>query len=124
MRPIEALDEKRVAQLIADLNADAFTKRETASAELVRLEERVEDALRRALQHDASPEAKRRIGALLEVIDCHTLSPETLGAVRAVEALERIGTPEARKLLETLATGAPAARLTRDAKASLKRLEK
>jgi hypothetical protein len=48
--------------------------------------------------------------------------PERLQALRAVEVLERIGTPEARKVLETLATGAPAARLTREAKASLGRL--
>jgi hypothetical protein len=36
--------------------------------------------------------------------------------------LERIGTPEARQLLKRLATGAPGARLTREAKASLERL--
>jgi hypothetical protein len=35
---------------------------------------------------------------------------------------EFIGTPAARKLLQTLASGAPAARLTREAQASLDRL--
>jgi hypothetical protein len=60
---------------------------------------------------------------LLETLDRHALPTETLQAVRAVEALEHIGTPEARKLLETLATGAPEARQTRDAKAALRRLE-
>jgi len=38
--------------------------------------------------------------------------------------LERIGTSEAKKLLETLATGAEGARLTEEAKASLERLKK
>jgi hypothetical protein len=36
--------------------------------------------------------------------------------------LEAIGTPEARKVLQTLAKGAAEARLTREAKAALARL--
>jgi hypothetical protein len=36
--------------------------------------------------------------------------------------LERIGTPEARLVLETLGKGDPDARLTREAKAALQRL--
>jgi WD40 repeat protein len=39
-----------------------------------------------------------------------------------VEVLERIGTPEGRQLLQQLAHGAPGARLTQEAKASLQRL--
>jgi hypothetical protein len=46
----------------------------------------------------------------------------TLGNLRAVEALEHIGTPVAKQLLEDLAKGDPDAQLTRDAKATLKRL--
>jgi len=42
--------------------------------------------------------------------------------MRGVEVLERIGTPEAKKLLETLSSGETAARLTREAKAALRRL--
>jgi hypothetical protein len=38
-----------------------------------------------------------------------------------VEALERIGSRDARQLMEALAAGAPEARLTREAKASLAR---
>jgi hypothetical protein len=38
--------------------------------------------------------------------------------------LEDIGTPAARNLLQTLASGAPAARLTREAQASLERLKR
>jgi hypothetical protein len=42
--------------------------------------------------------------------------------LRAIEILERIGTPEARKGLEDLAKGIPEARQTQEAKAALIRL--
>lgn len=48
----------------------------------------------------------------------------TLRDLRAVEVLERIGTPKARQLLEKLAQGAPEARQTREAKAAVERLER
>ena len=40
----------------------------------------------------------------------------------AIEVLERIATPEARQLLQTLAEGAPGALPTRQAQAALDRL--
>ena len=49
---------------------------------------------------------------------------EFLRELRALEALERIGTPEARGHLRVLSRGAPAARLTEEAKASLERLSR
>ncbi len=49
-------------------------------------------------------------------------TPEQRRAVRAVQALEHAGTPDARRLLATLAGGIPEARLTREAKAALARL--
>jgi hypothetical protein len=43
--------------------------------------------------------------------------------LRAVEVLEQLGTAEAHNLLEKLATGAPEAQQTREAKAALERLK-
>jgi hypothetical protein len=50
------------------------------------------------------------------------LSTEQLRLVRAVEVLERMGTPEARGLLRALAEGAPGTLPTREAQAALDRL--
>jgi dipeptidyl aminopeptidase/acylaminoacyl peptidase len=122
LRPV-TVDEKRVARLIANLDADVFAKREAASRELAELGDRAKAALFQTLKNRPSPEVNRRIEELLEQLDRHTLSPEEVRSMRAVEALEHIGTPEARKLLEALANGAPEARLTREAKASLQRLK-
>jgi hypothetical protein len=43
--------------------------------------------------------------------------------VRALEALELAGTEDARQLLAVLARGAPEARLTQEATATLQRLD-
>ena len=44
------------------------------------------------------------------------------GKMRALEVLERVGTPEARAILARISKGAEEAELTRDAKAALERL--
>jgi hypothetical protein len=69
-----------------------------------------------------SLERRRRLDALLQRLVVP--SGDRLGELRAVEVLERIGTREAEHLLKKLAKGAPEARLTREAKASLQRLAK
>jgi len=52
------------------------------------------------------------------------LSPKQLLTLRGLEVLEHIATPEAKQVLQKLAAGAPDARLTREAKAALQRLER
>ena len=60
---------------------------------------------------------------MLEAVDNADLPDTQLGQLRAVDLLEEIGSSQARKLLETLAKGAPKARLTEQARAGLRRLD-
>ena len=64
----------------------------------------------------------RRVEACLDKLP--TRSGERLRVWRVIQVLEGIGTPEAQGVLKTLAEGAPASRLTQEAKASLERLAK
>jgi WD40 repeat protein len=122
LHPDKVLDEKHLTRLLAELDGNTFKTRETASRELARLGERAEAALRRALDNRPSLEARRRIEDLLNKLERGELPPETLRTLRAIEVLEHLGTPEARACLETLAKGAPQARLTAEAKRALDRL--
>jgi len=71
-------------------------------------------------------EIRRRVEDLLKEIDRNKRepSPQQLQPLRAVEVLEHIGTSEAKAILERLAQGTPALRLTEDAKGSLERFTK
>jgi WD40 repeat protein len=120
LRP--AADPEQILQLIADLSSPRFAVRQKAFMELQYLEEAAEGPLRRMLAEQPSLELRRRVEALLQEIDEKPPDLTLLRALRAVEVLERIGGPDATKLLATLASGAAEARLTREAKATLKRL--
>jgi RNA polymerase sigma factor (sigma-70 family) len=119
-RPVRP-DEAQITGLIADLDSNQFAARQKAAQALNRLGTLAEPGLRRALAAQPSAEVRRRVEELLATLDPAS-SAEQLQAIRAVEALETMGTPEARELLTALAGGASEARLTREAKASLKRL--
>jgi RNA polymerase sigma factor (sigma-70 family) len=121
LRPAPKTDEKRLAALVANLDSEQFAEREKAERELHDLSEQAGPALRKALDGQPSAEMQRRLEALLERID-PAWSPEVLRQGRALEVLERIGTPEVQRLLRKLAGGAPSVRLTQDAAAALARL--
>jgi Tol biopolymer transport system component len=113
---------KRLARLVADLDDDDYAVREKATAELARMGPAAAPALRKALDGRPSAEIRHRIEDLLDKVRGPTDEPETLRAIRAVEALEQLGTPAARRVLEGVARGAEGARLTAEAKAALARL--
>ncbi len=112
--------DAKVTRLLADLDSDSFQAREDATRELERLGPQAEPAVRRSLQNRPSPELRRRAEELLAKLEGPLTDPEALRQLRAVAALEHLG---AADVLRELSAGAPEARLTREAKASLARLE-
>jgi WD40 repeat protein len=120
LRAIHRPTVAEVKNLLAELQSPVFKTREAAEKKLRSFADLDESPLREALKADPPAQARKRIEAILA-----SLSPavapqgETLRGVRAVWVLERIGTAEARKLLESLAAGD--SRLAREAKAALER---
>jgi RNA polymerase sigma factor (sigma-70 family) len=121
LSPAEAIDTRMIERWLTELDADAFETREVATRELLRLDSQAAPLLRKALASKPSPEQKRRIERILAGVD--VASGDVLRDLRALRVLEMCRSPEARRLLEELARGAPEARLTRQAVAIRKRLE-
>jgi WD40 domain-containing protein len=124
LRPIARPDPDKVKQLIRDLDAKVFATRQKATGELARLGEVVETALRQALKDDPTQEAKNRLEVLLADLRPWVRETPALRHYRALMVLERIGSPEALHLLDSLAQGSEDARLTREARAARDRLRK
>ena len=124
LKPVQAPDAKRIAQLVKDLDNADFEAREKASAELDRIGEPAAGALRKALEGSPSAEMRLRINHLLDKFGGKAASPDVVRRERALEVLEHVGGPDARALLEELAKGAPEGSLTQEAKAALQRLGK
>lgn len=122
LAPARPIDAERLAGWIVGLDSDVFEQRRAAMQALESAGPLAGPALRTALAANPPLEVRRRVEALLEALDPKTLPPATLRTIRAVQALEVIGTPAARQLLAEQAAGAPGARLTEEAAAACARL--
>jgi hypothetical protein len=122
LRPVKPPDPVYVSKLLADLDHSRFAARQKAALELEKLGPVVEPDLRKALERQPSLEVRRRLEQLLEKATDAVPEPQTLQALRAVEVLEQVGSPEAVQVLQAVAQGAPGALQTQSAQASLDRL--
>ena len=105
------------------MDNEEYPVRQAAMTELATLGELAAPLLHERLAGKPSLEVRKRVEELLS----HTKvlhSGEVLRGVRVAAILERIATPEARRLLDQLARGASESRLTREAKSSLQRMAK
>jgi hypothetical protein len=121
LRPVPAVDAEQVRRLLKQLDDDDFETRERATADLEKLAGVAEAELRKALEGAPTAEVRERLKKILDA-EGRGPPPERLRQGRALEVLEAAGTPQAKKLLEELAKGAPQAWLTGEAKAALDRL--
>jgi WD40 repeat protein len=119
LEPVPVVPRKRLGDLIGLLDSEAFDDREQGSAALAELGDSARAALLDCLNNKPSVEVRRRVEDILTKLDAWVPPPATLRALRAVEALEHIDTPEAREILKRLANGASQARLTEAAQAAL-----
>jgi hypothetical protein len=120
LRPVPKVHPARIRQWVVDLDDERFKTRETAMRELARLADVAEPVLREAARTKGSLEFHLRVDLLRKRLG---VDPDLVRADRAILILEWIGTREARRLLETLTTGAPEAHLTQEARQALRRLE-
>jgi WD40 repeat protein len=116
--------ELPINKWLEELGSSQFKVREAASAELRKNGRAAEPALRAALKEKLPLEVQRRIELLLGELEARPLSTEELRQVRAITALEWIGTSEARQVLKTLAGGWSESVQTREAAAALRRLSR
>jgi RNA polymerase sigma factor (sigma-70 family) len=121
MQPTPVMDAAKIQKWIADLDSDTFAVRQAAAKELEKAGEQVRPFIQDALKGNVTLETRRRLEQILATL-ANVPGPETLRTIRAIMALERIGSPDAQAVLRTLARGAPGARETEEAKVSLERL--
>jgi len=111
-------------ELLVNLDSDKYAVREAAFRDLKKLGPAIEAELRgAAADKKTSPEVRKRVQNLLDNWEKRPASPVELRQVRALQVLERLGTPEARAVVARLAEGAPGAWLTDQARLAAKRLE-
>jgi WD40 repeat protein len=122
LEPVGEKQREAIRAWIAALDDNRFEERARANKELEQLGADAEPLLRQALTGKLSPEARRRVEILLADVGRWPLP--MLQKVRAVQALEQIGTPKAREVLQKLASGIPDARLTQEAADALARLSR
>ncbi|MBY0233172.1 MAG: hypothetical protein K2W96_28145 [Gemmataceae bacterium] len=122
LRPVAVADLKRVPALTAKLDDEELDERRKAQAALEDMGRAAEKALREAMKKATDPDVKLRLGVILRRLAPGEMGGSELRDSRALQVLELVATPAARKLLEELAKGEPEAPRTRMAKAALERL--
>ena len=125
LKPVRDEVPREVARLVADLDHDDFPVRVEASRRLLKHGAQAENALRKALEENPTPEVRIRGETIVRAVGppFNRYPSKLLQAIRGIYVLEAIGSSEAESILEALAGGSPWSWQTREAKAALERLE-
>jgi RNA polymerase sigma factor (sigma-70 family) len=119
LQPVTAAEPDKVAKLVADLDSDSFPLRSKAAKNLDDLGEGAEAAVRKLMEGKLTLEVRKRLEQFLD-----KQNTTALRKLRAIDALEHVGTPEARRIVEMVAKSAPNPRVAQAAAAALQRLAK
>jgi RNA polymerase sigma factor (sigma-70 family) len=119
LKPVASVDVRKFNEWVRQLDSEQFADRDRARKALADLGMAAEPLLRQTAERTASVEVRAGVNRLLA-----RLEPEQQRAAHAIEMLEMIGSPPARRLLAHIAKGSADATLTREAAAALKRLER
>jgi WD40 repeat protein/beta-lactamase regulating signal transducer with metallopeptidase domain len=122
LKPMPHVDPEKIKAWLADLESGKYAVRQEAAANLLKTGEQALPALRKILASAPSLETRKRAEELVDRLTTGSLTVEQLRTVRAIEALERMGTADALRLLRALAAGGPGALPTRESQAALGRL--
>jgi WD40 repeat protein len=113
-----------IARWIAELDDDRFAVREAAAARLTGAGTVAMPPMEAALKEARLAEQRRRLQTILAAIRDAPVPADRLFAARARVVLERIGTPEARRVLEEWAKAVPGTDRAAEARDLAKRLAK
>ena len=114
----EKVDAKEYQQLVDDLDAKEFQKREKASEVLKSMGFSIEEMLKKSLETEKRPEVRDRLHKVMDELKGSSF----LRMQRAMQVLEIINNEESRKLLKELADGPAESILTKEAKTVLKQM--
>lgn len=121
LKTAAGVDRVKLRSLVRALDDRAFKVRDRAFRELREMGAAAQPEILELLAAPQTPGTRVALKQLRTELES-SLTPDELRSVRAVEVLEAIASPEARSLLQTLASGNPVARQTIEATASLERL--
>src|SRR5262249_36592873 len=120
----EKPDPQRLTQLVKELDSDVFVRRAKAMELLEKAGTTARDALQKGLAGQPSLEARKRMEYLLDKLDQLKSTPARRHLCqRAVLVLERVGTKEAREMLQALQWGTPDEEVFREVEVALERLK-
>jgi WD40 repeat protein len=117
--PAATVDMAQVRNIAVGWNDESFAEREKTSRELRPFAGSARAVFEGLAARDPSAEVRARAARLLS--DANTYTPDELRAVRAVEVLDWVDTPEGKALVAVWAAGAAGDVLTVEAEASQKR---
>jgi len=113
----------QIAKLIKNLDNEEFSVRSAAVKELDAIGGEAGAQLRTEIEKSSSAEVRKLAGEVLTRIETNAPKTDDLRALRAIEVLEGLASPEARAVLTKWAGGPVGHRLTTEANAALTRLK-